>query len=69
MTPAELAALLGVGRSTVNRWVSGLPYRGRRTDGRPVRVYRLEDVIARLESMTVDNTAYVAKLRALVPEA
>ena len=68
MTPAELAALLGVGRSTVNRWVSGLPYRGRRTDGRPARVYRLEDVIARLEGMTVDNSEHVAKLRALVPE-
>jgi len=32
-------------------------------------VYRLEDVIARLEGMTVDNSEHVARLRALVPEA
>lgn len=71
MTPAELAALLGVHSSTVSRWLVGVPYRGRRPNGqaakgRPPRVYRLEDVVARLEAGTVDNSKYIAQIRAVM---
>ncbi len=64
MTPAELAALTGVHRATVGKWISGLTCKMRRTGGRPVRVYDLADVIARLEAGELDNSKYVALIRA-----
>ncbi len=64
MTPAEIAAIAGVHPSTVRGWVSGLPCKMRRTGGRPVRVYDLGDVIARLEAGELDNSKYVALIRA-----
>ena len=64
MTPAEIAAIAGVHPSTVRRWVSGLPCKKLRTGGRPVRVYDLVDVVARLEAGELDNSRYVALIRA-----
>jgi hypothetical protein len=68
LTTKTLAALSGYTESWACTRVRGLPSRLLPTKGRPRRVYRVEDVIARLEGATVDYSELIAKIRALVPE-
>lgn len=68
LTTKTLAEMSGYTESWASAKVRGLPSRLLPTKGRPRRVYRVEDVIARLEAATVDYSELIGRLRALVPE-